>query len=96
MQAAVLTTEKDDDMPIYEYLCTLCGNTSELLVFGETPTERCPTCGGGELKKLLSVSSSASGVKSKGGMPGPGDTACCGSQPGAGGCVPGSCCGKTG
>jgi putative FmdB family regulatory protein len=88
--------EKDTGMPIYEYVCGSCGNVSEHLVFGDSQVVRCPTCDGEQLQKLLSASSSASGIKSAGGLPGRGDTACCGSQPGAGGCVPGSCCGKTG
>jgi hypothetical protein len=30
-------------------------------------------------------------------LPGPGDTTCCGSQPGTGSCAgPGSCCGRQG
>jgi hypothetical protein len=45
--------------------------------------------------KMLSAPSSLSGSARKG-IPGPGDTACCGSAPGmASGCAgPGSCCGK--
>jgi hypothetical protein len=48
------------------------------------------------MTKLLSAHSSMSGpVKNR--MPGPGDTACCGSSPGkAQGCAgPGSCCGRS-
>jgi hypothetical protein len=42
----------------------------------------------------MAAHSSLSGTPS-GAMPGPGDTACCGSSPGHAGCAgPGSCCGK--
>jgi hypothetical protein len=55
----------------------------------------CPHCGGANMKKLLSTSSTASGAKSGAGrLPGAGDTPCCGSSPSSQGCVPGSCCGK--
>lgn len=83
-------------MPIYEFLCTSCGQVSEHLVLGEREVIRCSACGAHEMKRILSVSSSASGTKESGRFPGPGDTACCGSSPSAGGCIPGSCCGKAG
>ncbi len=82
-------------MPIFEFICTNCGATSEHLVFTSPEPVKCPQCQSPELRKLLSVTSSASGVKNPGRVPGMGDTACCGSQPGAQGCVPGSCCGKS-
>ena len=81
-------------MPIFEYLCSACATVSEHLVLGGSDTVLCPKCGGREMNKLLSVTSSASGVKDGSRMPGAGDTACCGSQPRSQGCVPGSCCGK--
>lgn len=81
-------------MPIFEYLCGSCGNVSEKLVLGEEEKVVCPQCGSGDLRKLLSTSSSASGAKGSGRLPGAGDTACCGSAPSSRGCVPGSCCGK--
>lgn len=81
-------------MPIFEYVCSNCGVVSEHLVFGDSENLQCPQCRSSNLKKLLSATSSASGVKSAGGLPGAGDTACCGSRPGAQGCIPGSCCGK--
>lgn len=83
-------------MPIYEYLCLKCGTISEHLVLGSSESVQCPECDARELKKLLSVSSDASGVDHPGRLPGPGDTGCCGSGPAARGCIPGSCCGKTG
>ncbi len=81
-------------MPIYEYVCTECGQVSEHLVFGKEEDVSCPGCGGGKLKRLLSVSSTASGAKGAHRIPGAGDTGCCGTSPAAQGCVPGSCCGK--
>ncbi len=82
-------------MPIFDFLCEDCGNTTEILVAGAGDSPRCGACGGGNMKKLLSAHSSISGP-SKFRMPGPGDTACCGSSPGqAHGCAgPGSCCGR--
>ena len=80
-------------MPLFDYQCSDCGKRSELLVStGEKP--RCTACGSTNVEKLLSAPSSMSGPK-KNRMPGPGDTACCGSSPGHAGCAgPGSCCGK--
>ncbi len=82
-------------MPLFDYLCTDCGAQSEILVTGSNHSVRCQSCGGENLKKLLSAHSSLSG-HSHAGMPGPGATACCGSAPGqAPSCAgPGSCCGK--
>jgi len=81
-------------MPIYDYLCLDCGETSEVLVTGSEKDSRCHACGSRRLKKLLSAHSSYAGGTTAS-MPGPGDTACCGSAPGHAGCAgPGSCCGK--
>ena len=82
-------------MPLYDYLCLDCGNTSEILLAGAADLPACTSCGGKRLKKLLSAPSSLSGP-SKNSLPGLGDTGCCGSAPGvAEGCAgPGSCCGK--
>jgi len=80
-------------MPLFEYLCASCGKTSEILVMGENPDLICRSCGSKDLKKLLSAHASHS-VVSRSRLPGAGDTACCGSTPGAAGCAgPGSCCG---
>ena len=82
-------------MPLFDYLCLDCGKTSEVLVTESEQAVSCTTCGSGSLKKLLSAHSSMSG-STRQGMPGPGDTACCGSSPSSAGCAgPGSCCGKT-
>jgi putative FmdB family regulatory protein len=81
-------------MPIFEYLCLECGKNSELIVTDLSAESTCNHCGSSKLKKLLSAHSSMSGP-SKNTMPGPGDTACCGSSPDQAGCAgPGSCCGK--
>jgi len=81
-------------MPLFDFLCGDCGHVAEMLVFSDKKTLFCEKCGGGNLKKLMSAHSSLSGPASTA-MPGPGDTACCGSSPGHAGCAgPGSCCGK--
>jgi putative FmdB family regulatory protein len=85
-------------MPIYEYKCLDCGKVSEILVFSSGPEVSCPECGSLSMEKLMSATSSLTGKSGTGRLPGPGDTACCGSRPGeAAGCAgPGSCCGKIG
>jgi putative FmdB family regulatory protein len=81
-------------MPIYEYLCQDCGETSEQLIFSGDQEVSCTHCGSKRLKKLLSAQSSLSGPAPSG-LPGPGDTPCCGSSPSQAGCAgPGSCCGR--
>lgn len=82
-------------MPLFDFVCMQCGQVSEFLVTSSMEQPTCRACGSGKMKKLLSAHSSLSGA-ARGGMPGPGDTACCGSAPGqAAGCGgPGSCCGK--
>ena len=81
-------------MPLFDYLCLDCGERSEVLIAMSSEQPHCQACGSTNLKKLLSAHSSMSGP-SKNRVPGPGDTACCGSTPGQAGCAgPGSCCGK--
>ena len=81
-------------MPIFEYRCLDCGKNSEVLIYGSDDLPKCNSCGSGNLKKLLSAHSSMSGPL-KSGLPGLGDTTCCGSSPNAAGCAgPGSCCGR--
>ncbi len=81
-------------MPLYDYLCIDCGNTFEALVTGAAGDLRCGSCDGQNLKRLLSAPSSLSGAQ-RSGLPGAGDTACCGTSPAHAGCAgPGSCCGK--
>ncbi|GAB6094649.1 hypothetical protein JCM14469_09010 [Desulfatiferula olefinivorans] len=81
-------------MPIYDFMCNDCGKLSEILVTSADQEPVCRFCGGRKLEKRMSAPSSYTGSRS---MPGPGDTACCGSSPDkAAGCAgPGSCCGRT-
>ncbi|MFO8090487.1 MAG: zinc ribbon domain-containing protein [Desulfatiglandaceae bacterium] len=46
-------------MPIYEYSCLSCGRNFQLLVLNRRDVEAavCPSCGGGELKRLISRTS---------------------------------------
>jgi len=47
-------------MPIYEYACSECNSSFELLVRGgESPA--CPTCHSAKLEKLLSVPAAHTG-----------------------------------
>ena len=81
-------------MPLFDYLCLDCGKLSEILVTVSVDQPQCQVCSSSNLKKMISAPSSLSGeTTSK--VPGPGDTACCGSNPTHAGCAgPGSCCGK--
>ncbi len=81
-------------MPLYDFRCKDCGKISEILLTSGGDTTVCRHCGSGNLEKLMSAPSSLSG-EARQGLPGPGDTACCGSAPGTGNCAgPGSCCGR--
>jgi putative FmdB family regulatory protein len=83
-------------MPIYDLRCTACGAESEVIVRPGEALPACPACGSPATEKLMSAPSSLTGRASSG-LPGPGDTGCCGSTPGHAGCAgPGSCCGKGG
>ncbi len=43
-------------MPIYEYQCTSCGHSFEVLQgINETPELSCEKCEGGEIKRVLSA-----------------------------------------
>ncbi len=83
-------------MPLFEFKCSDCNKSCELLIMGSSDQPKCPYCGSLGMAKIISAHSAASGP-SKSTMPGPGDTACCGSSPGmAEGCKGlGSCCGKS-
>jgi putative FmdB family regulatory protein len=81
-------------MPIYEISCESCGFSGEVIQLDRGAGVICPACGGHETRKLMSATSSMTG-KTGSGLPGPGDTGCCGQTPGHSGCAgPGSCCGK--
>ena len=47
-------------MPIYEYNCHQCDEDFELLIRSQEPPA-CPSCGGAQLEKLLSVPAAHSG-----------------------------------
>ena len=83
-------------MPLFEYQCRDCGQVTEVLILGSSDQPECGSCHSRNVTKLMSASSTASGPTA-GGLPGAGDTACCGSSPGqASGCAgPGSCCGRS-
>ena len=81
-------------MPIFDYICLDCGKQSEVLIAYSEDEPECKDCGSTNLKKMMSTPSSLTGTSGPG-IPGPGDTACCGSNPTSAGCAgPGSCCGK--
>ncbi|MBW2174502.1 MAG: zinc ribbon domain-containing protein, partial [Deltaproteobacteria bacterium] len=44
-------------MPIFEYLCLDCGESSEVLIVRSDEEAQCPACGTRKLKKLLSATS---------------------------------------
>jgi len=51
----ILNTHRENDMPIYEYLCLACGNLFEKLQKSsaeEVPS--CPACGATEVRRELS------------------------------------------
>jgi len=82
-------------MPIFDYLCEDCGKKIEILITVSNDKPECSICGSRNLEKMISKPSSFSGVSTSR-FPGPGDTACCGSNPSDAGCAgPGSCCGKS-
>jgi len=81
-------------VPIYEIVCDDCERTEEVLVTKQNSTLACPSCGSTKTTKVISATSSMTG-QAHSGLPGPGDTTCCGSKPSAGSCTgPGSCCGR--
>lgn len=79
-------------MPIFDISCTECGFAGEVIM--TSGKLACPSCGSGNVERLLSVPSSLTGRQGTS-LPGPGDTGCCGTSPSKAGCAgPGSCCGK--
>lgn len=80
-------------MPIREFKCLECGAISELLVYiGRTSDSKaCRSCGSTQLQGMMSAPSlPTSGSSHEGSFGG-----CCGSNPSAQNCTPGSCCGGT-
>jgi len=82
-------------MPLFDFVCSDCGKSNELLIVNTEDKPKCKFCGSVNITQQISAHSSMSGAD-KNRMPGSDDTACCGSSPGhAAGCAgPGSCCGK--
>lgn len=82
-------------MPIFEITCDHCGFSGETIVLSAEEALKCPACGSGKTRKRMSATSSLTG-KPPQGLPGAGDTGCCGRSPSEASCAgPGSCCGKT-
>ncbi len=67
-------------MPLFEYECKGCGNKFELLKRGDE-TPRCPSCGGDQVEKCLSVFA----VSVKSGSPAPASAGACAACPHASG-----------
>ncbi len=43
-------------MPLYDYQCAACQNVTEVRHgFKEAMTEKCPTCGGSDMKRVFSA-----------------------------------------
>lgn len=81
-------------MPLHDITCRACGFMGESLSLSSSAQPVCPSCGSQDTEKHIAASSTLTG-KTRQRVPGPGDTGCCGSSPGAAGCAgPGSCCGK--
>jgi len=77
-------------MPIYEYKCRQCGQTSEFRITSQSQVDAlsCTACGSRELKRLMSVPAAitSSRTESYG-------QSCSGSN--AGSSEPGRCCGHS-
>ncbi len=53
-------------MPLYEYLCSQCGNRFEHLELHSSPAPECPSCHSLELSKMMSRSAvSSSGTRTR-------------------------------
>lgn len=50
-------------MPIYEYQCETCQTSFEALVMRGEPAVKCPSCGGNELAREMSVFASSAGAQ---------------------------------
>ena len=57
-----LSLQGEMDMPIYEYKCDNCNNCFEQLIFQSDDEKcfKCPSCGGGDINRLISSFSCAS------------------------------------
>jgi putative FmdB family regulatory protein len=63
-------------MPIYEYQCESCHTSFEALVMRSEPEVQCPSCGGNDLAREMSVFASGAGDSAP--QPGAAPRACCG------------------
>ena len=60
-----------DDMPIFEYRCSACGNELEHLVLQSSPAPRCFSCGSAEVERIMSraaMSSEGTQARAKQGL----------------------------
>lgn len=71
-------------MPIYEFVCSNCGEEFEALVMGASHDIKCSKCGSGKVQKKMSVCAIKTGYK----FTGTGKKA---SSGGCGGCSSSSC-----
>ena len=76
-------------MPIYEYRCRGCDERFEELVRNADVVVPCPSCGGREAERLLSVFAGVGGGSAAGTAPDPSRVL---AQRPAGGCGPGCGC----
>ena len=67
-------------MPVYEYKCSGCGRTYDVLHMGREKIEDvvCPACHSTEYKKLMSAPSVSMKSDTGGGDACPSDGSCCG------------------
>ncbi len=56
-------------MPLYEYICSACGKSCELLVSTSRTRPSCPQCGSSRLKRQLSTFAAHSGPSRPSGCP---------------------------
>jgi putative FmdB family regulatory protein len=75
-------------MPLFEYECLGCAKRFEEFVLGDTKP-RCPSCEGGELRKLLSVFAVGSAGAGAGARASEAPSGCgtCGDPRGPGSCA---------
>ncbi len=76
-------------MPLLEYRCARCEKTAEILVLaGDAPAKaECPSCGSGEMSRLLSTFAARASSGARDAEPACGAGAC--AMPG--GCGPSAC-----
>jgi len=68
-------------MPLYEYECRACeGRFERLTSHAQADCAECPRCGGGDVRRLLSVIGGLSGGAEPGGCGGCGGGCACGAH----------------